>query len=130
VVLAISSGGIRAAALGYGVLEELHRTEVMVNGVKLPLIDEVDVISAVSGRAFPATYYALRGEKTFKEFETRVLSRNLESELARRIILNPANWFRLASGTFGNRISSPRSMTRRFLIMRPFVTCRGKTGPS
>jgi NTE family protein len=101
VVLAISSGGIRAAALGYGVLEELHRTEVMVNGVKLPLIDEVDVISAVSGRAFPATYYALRGEKTFKEFETRVLSRNLESELARRIILNPANWFRLASGTFG-----------------------------
>jgi NTE family protein len=101
VVLAISGGGMRAAALGYGVLEELHRTEVMVNGVKRRLIDEVDVISAVSGGAFPATYYALRGEKTFEEFETRVLSRNLESELARRIVLNPANWFRLASGTFG-----------------------------
>ncbi len=101
VVLAISGGGIRAAALGYGVLEELRRTEVMVNGEKRRLIDEVDVISAVSGGTFPATYYALRGEKTFEEFEARVLSRNLEGELAKRIILNPANWFRLSSGTFG-----------------------------
>ena len=101
VILAMSGGGTRAAALGYGVLEELRRTEVTVNGVKRRLLDEVDVISAVSGGTFPATYYALRGEKTFEEFETKVLSRNFESELARRIILNPVNWFRLSSGTFG-----------------------------
>ena len=101
VVLAISGGGTRAAALGYGVLEELRRTEVTVNGSKRRLIDEVDVISAVSGGTLPATYYALRGEKTFDEFVPKVLSRNLESELAQRIILNPANWFRLPSGTFG-----------------------------
>jgi NTE family protein len=101
VVLAMSGGGTRAAALGYGVLEELRRTEVMVNGVKCRLLDEVDMISAVSGGTFPATYYALRGEKAFEEFEARVLSRNLEMELAKRIILNPANWFRLPSGTFG-----------------------------
>jgi len=101
VIVAISGGGTRAAALGYGVLEELRRTEVMVNGVKRRLIDEVDVISAVSGGTFPATYYALRGEKTFEEFETKVLSRTFEIGLATTIILNPANWFRLASGTFG-----------------------------
>ena len=101
VILAISGGGTRAAALGYGVLEELRRTELMVNGVKRRLIDEVDVISAVSGGTFPATYYALRGEKTFEEFEEKVLSREFESELKKRIILNPVNWFRLPSGTFG-----------------------------
>ncbi len=101
VILAMSGGGIRAAALGYGVLEELRRTGVTVNGVQRRLLDEVDVISAVSGGTFPATYYALRGEKTFEEFEARVLSRNLEMELAKRILLNPANWFRLPSGTFG-----------------------------
>ncbi len=101
VVVAISGGGTRAAALGYGVLEELRRTEMTVNGVKRRLIDEVDVISAVSGGTLPATYYALRGEKTFEEFEAKVLSRNLESELAKRIILSPTNWFRLPSGTFG-----------------------------
>lgn len=101
VILAISGGGTRAAALGYGVLEELRRTEVTVNGVKRRLLDEVDVISAVSGGTFPATYYALRGEKTFEEFEAKVLSRNFETELAKRIILSPINWFRLPSGTFG-----------------------------
>jgi len=100
VILAFSGGGTRAAALGYGVLEELRRTEVTVNGVKRRLIDEVDVISAVSGGTFPATYYALRGEKTFEEFEAKVLSRNFESELVWRI-LTPTNWFRLPSGTFG-----------------------------
>jgi NTE family protein len=99
-VLAISGGGTRAAALGYGVLEELRRTEVIVNGVKRRLLDEVDMISAVSGGTFPATYYALRGEKTFEEFEAQVLSRNFERELALRIV-NPTNWFRLPSGTFG-----------------------------
>jgi NTE family protein len=100
VILAISGGGTRAAALGYGVLEELRRTEVMVNGVKRRLLDEVAVISAVSGGTLPATYYALRGDKTFEEFEERVLSRNLERELALRIF-TPKNWFRLPSGTFG-----------------------------
>jgi NTE family protein len=100
VVLAISGGGMRAAALGYGVLEELRRTEVTVNGHKHPLLDEVDVISAVSGGTLPATYYALRGEKSFGEFEGRVLLRNLERELALRV-LSPTNWFRLPSGTFG-----------------------------
>jgi len=100
VVVAMSGGGTRAAALGYGVLEELRRTEVTVNGAKRRLLDEVDVISAVSGGTFPATYYALRGEKTFEEFEAKVLSRNFETELVKRI-LTPTNWFRLPSGTFG-----------------------------
>lgn len=100
VVLAISGGGMRAAALGYGALEELRRTEVTIHGVKRRLIDEVDVISAVSGGTLPATYYGLRGEKAFDEFEGKVLSRNLELELAMRI-MNPYNWFRLPSGAFG-----------------------------
>jgi NTE family protein len=100
VVVAMSGGGTRAAALGYGVLEELRRTEVTVNGARRRLLDEVDVISAVSGGTFPATYYALRGEKTFDEFEAKVLSRNFETELVWRI-LTPTNWFRLPSGTFG-----------------------------
>jgi NTE family protein len=100
VVLAISGGGMRAAALGYGALEELRHTEVTVNGVKRRLLDEVDVISAVSGGTLPATYFGLRGEKTFEEFEEKVLSRNLERELVLRI-LTPTNWLRLPSGTFG-----------------------------
>ena len=99
-VLAISGGGTRAAALGYGVLEELRRTEVTIHGQKRRLIDEIDVISAVSGGSLPATYYGLRGDKIFDDFESKVLYRNLEHDLIMRI-LTPSNWFRLGSGTFG-----------------------------
>jgi len=38
VILAISGGGTRAAALGYGVLEELRRTEVTVKRREAPLL--------------------------------------------------------------------------------------------
>ena len=100
VFLAFSGGGMRAAALAYGTLEELRRTEVPVHGVPRRLLDEVDVISAVSGGTLAATYYGLRGEKTFGEFEAKVLSRDLEMELALRIF-RPDSWFRLPSGTFG-----------------------------
>jgi NTE family protein len=97
--LAFSGGGTRAAALSYGVLEELARTEVTLGGARRRLLDEVDVISAVSGGTFPATYYALRGDRTFQEFEGRFLKRNVERAIAGRV-LSPTNWFRLMSGTF------------------------------
>jgi NTE family protein len=100
VVLTLSGGGMRAAALGYGVLEELRRTRVTVDGEERSLLDEVAVISAVSGGTLPAVYYGLRGEKTFDEFDAKVLSRNLERELAWRVV-SPGSWFRLPSGTFG-----------------------------
>src|SRR5690606_22041508 len=64
------------------------------------LLDEVDIISAVSGGTLPSTYYVLRGERAFDEFPQRVLARNLERELALRIF-SPGNWFRLPSATFG-----------------------------
>jgi NTE family protein len=97
--LAFSGGGTRAAALSYGVLEELARTEVVLDGKSRRLLDEVDVISAVSGGTFTATYYALRGDRIFQEFEGKFLKRNVERALAGRV-LSPGNWFRLGSGTF------------------------------
>ena len=50
-VLAFSGGGTRAAAFSYGVLEELRRTEIVVDGRRTRLIDEVDLITGVSGGA-------------------------------------------------------------------------------
>ena len=52
-VLSFSGGGTRAAAFSYGVLEELRRTEIVVNGQRRRLIDEVDMITGVSGGASP-----------------------------------------------------------------------------
>jgi NTE family protein len=57
--LTFSGGGTRATSLSYGVLEELRKTEVVIDGKKRRLLDEVDVISSVSGGSFTAGYYGL-----------------------------------------------------------------------
>ena len=100
VLLAFSGGGTRAAALSYGVLEELHRTSITVNGHTHALIDEVDLIAGVSGGSFTTLAYALYGEKLFDEFVPRFLKRDVQGELLART-LSPRSWSRLASAGYG-----------------------------
>ncbi|MBV9502315.1 MAG: patatin-like phospholipase family protein [Acidobacteriaceae bacterium] len=74
VVLAFSGGGTRAAAFSYGALEALRRIEIVNRaGHKIRLLDEVDVISGVSGGSFTALAYGLYGDKLFDDYETRFL---------------------------------------------------------
>ncbi len=87
-VLSFSGGGTRAAAFSYGVLEELRRTGVPVAGRRRRLIDEVDLITGVSGGSFTAPAYALHGERLFSEYEERFLKRDVQGALAWRT-LNP-----------------------------------------
>src|SRR5262249_33752944 len=76
VILAFSGGGTRAAAFSYGVLEELRRTDLVTpRGGRRRLIDEVDIITGVSGGSFTALAYALYGERLFDEYEKRFLKR-------------------------------------------------------
>ena len=100
IVLAFSGGGTRAAALSYGVLEELRRTEVTVDGRHRRLLDEVDLISGVSGGSFTALSYALYGESLFDEYETRFLKRDVQGALIARTF-NPLNWPKLVGGSYG-----------------------------
>ena len=99
-VLSFSGGGTRAAAFSYGVLEELRRTEIIVNGQRRRLIDEVDVITGVSGGSFTALSYALYGDRLFSEYEERFLKRNVQGALTRRV-LNPFNWWKFIGGSAG-----------------------------
>jgi NTE family protein len=94
-ILAFSGGGTRAAALSYGVLEELRRTDITIDGQRRRLIDEVDIISGVSGGSFTALAYALYGERLFSEYEQRFLKRDVQRALIQRV-LNPFNWWKLA----------------------------------
>src|SRR5947208_5361898 len=99
VVLAFSGGGTRAAALSYGVLEELAKTEIVWEGNRRRLLDEVDLISSVSGGSFTAAYYALYGDRIFGDFETGFLKRNIQGRLL-ALYCSPVNWVRLASRKF------------------------------
>jgi NTE family protein len=99
-VLSFSGGGTRAAAFSYGVLQELRRTGVIVNGQRRRLIDEVDMITGVSGGSFTALAYALYGDRLFSEYEARFLKRDVQGELLARS-LNPFNWWKFVGGTAG-----------------------------
>ena len=99
IILTFSGGGTRAAALSYGVLEHLHKAPIA--GGRKTLLDEVDVISSVSGGSFTAAYYGLFGEeKFFRDYKEGVLHRRIEHELLLRV-LAPWNWPWLLSPYFG-----------------------------
>ncbi|TNF53264.1 patatin-like phospholipase family protein [bacterium] len=99
-ILTFSGGGTRAAAFSYGLLEELAKTEVYIDGKKRRLLDEVDVISGVSGGSFTAAYYGLFGDRIFEDFEERFLRRNIQGALVARKFFFIPNWFRLMSPNF------------------------------
>ncbi len=60
VVVTFSGGGIRAAALAYGTLLALEELKGATGAGTL--LDDVDVISSVSGGSVTAGWYALRGK--------------------------------------------------------------------
>jgi NTE family protein len=94
-ILTFSGGGTRAAALAYGVLQELAQTKIK-NGT---LLDEVDVISSVSGGSFTAAAYALAGKMPLQVFERDFLRHDVQGDLV-HAALNPRNWLRLLSPRF------------------------------
>src|SRR5450631_1579855 len=101
VILAFSGGGTRAAAFSFGVLEALRRIEVVgPKGKKIRMLDEVDVITGVSGGSFTALAYGLYGDKLFDIYVSSFLKRNVQREIIGRL-LNPANWDELWSKNWG-----------------------------
>ncbi|HSN38893.1 MAG TPA: patatin-like phospholipase family protein [Burkholderiales bacterium] len=100
VVVTFSGGGTRAAALAYGVLEQLAKTGISWEGRQKRLLDEVDMISSVSGGSYTAAYYALYRDRIFEDFESAFLKRNVQAEITRKI-LAPFNLIKVTGPTFG-----------------------------
>jgi NTE family protein len=101
VILSFSGGGTRAAALSYGVLRLLHATEIVWEGRRKRLLDEIDIISSVSGGSFTAAYYTLNRDRLFDgRFEQVFLKKNIEKALLAEA-LTPSNWPDLAGFSFG-----------------------------
>jgi NTE family protein len=100
VMLAFSGGGSRASAFSYGVLEELHDTPLRRGDAAETVLDEVDIISSVSGGSFTAAYFGMHGAGIFTDFETRFLRRDVEGALLAKMF-NPINWIKLLSRSYG-----------------------------
>ncbi|MBX3302962.1 MAG: patatin-like phospholipase family protein [Nitrospira sp.] len=101
IVASFSGGGTRASALAFGALREMARQQITWEGKQKRLLDELDVINALSGGTFTGAYYTLFGDRIFHDFEYRFLRKDWDSEIRGRILRSPANWFRLWSPYYG-----------------------------
>jgi NTE family protein len=117
VVLSFSGGGTRAGALAYGVLAQLEAVRIHVaddgelvdcpkwdsdecKKLERSLLDEVDVISSVSGGSFTSAYYGLKGKEIFEpesRFRTNFLYYNVQRQLMANAVYHPAGWAHLGS---------------------------------
>src|SRR5262245_11303586 len=95
--LSFSGGGSRASAFAFGVLRELARTKITSQGQSSPIIDQVDLVSSVSGGSVTAAYFALKGRSILDDFEQKFLSQDVEEGL-RTSVVSPANLVRLTNG--------------------------------
>jgi NTE family protein len=97
ILIAISGGGSRAAALGWAVLERLKATsypDPSGPSGRRRLIDDVVAVSSVSGGSITAAYFGLYGPDKLDSLEDAFFRPNNMSALLWRAA-NPYNWFRL-----------------------------------
>lgn len=100
VILTFSGGGTRAAALGYGVLEELGRQKINFGSKEQSLLESVDLVYGVSGGSVLAAYFALHGKDTVPAFERRFLKQNFQRQFTKQFF-SFANFPRLTSPEYG-----------------------------
>jgi NTE family protein len=74
ILVAFSGGGSRAAALGWVVLRELRHYGYSTAGVSRLLIDDIAVVSSVSGGSVIATHFTLNGAQGLDRFEAEFLA--------------------------------------------------------
>lgn len=99
-IVSLSGGGMRASAMAYGLFEQLAADTATRGSKTSRLLDEIDVISAVSGGAVPAAYFTLYGDRVFRDFESRFLNEDFTATVRRAILLDPRNWLRMASSEY------------------------------
>ncbi len=124
IILTFSGGGTRAAAFSYGVMEGLKSTQININKQNIELLSLVDVISSVSGGSFTAAYYGLFGDRLFTEYESAFLKSNIQSQLTRRMLINPINWFKFMSGQYSRSELTARYYQDKIFADKTFADIR------
>ena len=96
----LSGGGARAAAFGYGVLQELRDTPCCWVDRTGNVLNAVDLVSGVSGGSIVATYFAAFGAEGLDRFEPDFLRQDFQDSLVSQV-LRPSNLIDMTSPWFG-----------------------------
>lgn len=100
VAVTLSGGGARAAAFGLGVLREMKATGFRIDGRPTTLLDQVGLVSGVSGGSILAAHYAAFGDETLTRFEPDFLLLPFEAGLIKQAFA-PQRMYRLTSPWYG-----------------------------
>jgi NTE family protein len=126
--LAFSGGGTRAAAFSYGVLEAMADANIRWDGRERRLLDEIDVISSVSGGSFTAAYYGLFGDRIFEDYADKFLYRDVQGHLTWSL-LNPISWFELGSPNYDRSDMAAAYYDEILFEEKTFSDIEARNGP-
>jgi NTE family protein len=95
ILVAVSGGGSRAAALGWVILKEVAKFRYPASSPSRSLIDDIAVVSSVSGGSVIAAYFALYGPEGLERFTPEFLVPDNMRTLGLDAV-TPITWFQLA----------------------------------
>ncbi len=124
IVLSLSGGGLRAAAFAHGVLTALESVKTAGGD----LLDDVALISSVSGSSLTAAYYGVYGREGLARFRSEVLLPGFESGM-RLSLYNPANLVRLLGGGLNARENFGDTLDRQVFHGATFADVFRRQGP-
>lgn len=124
--LAISGGGTRAAAFGYGVLRGLDEVVVDHHPKRRAATDDIRMISGASGGSVPAAYFGYKG-RGYVDLRERFLLADAEKELHSQ--LSPLNLIRVYNGGANDRSTFADWLDRNVFDGRTYSAFHRKDAP-
>ncbi len=110
--VSFSGGGLRAATLGLGVLDELRDTPIHWAGRDQRLFDQLDIVMGLSGGSLLVGALAMDGEAGLARFESAMLQGSPQADLVRSL-MSPATLWRLSSPNYGRSDAFERFLDER-----------------
>lgn len=126
ILVGISGGGSRAADLGWVILRDLGRYQYRADGQSRRLIDDVAIVSSVSGGSVIAAYFGLYGPERLDRFESEFLVQDNMATLGLDAA-NPITWMKLAV-TGASRINVLEELFDQRLFHGEFLAALNQPG--
>lgn len=127
--LAFSGGGMRAAAFSYGVLTALDDIVVDEIPYRRSMVDNIRMMSGVSGGAVVAAYFGYKGRNDYRDLDRRFLHQNPEATM-RTSKLSPVALSRALSGGVNDRSSFARWLDQNLFDRAEFARFRWPNAPT
>ncbi len=127
--LAFSGGGVRASAFSYGVLRALDEIVVDQKPYERTMVDNVRMISGVSGGAITAAYFGYRGRDDYRDFDERFLFQHAEASM-QTSLASPFSLSRAVAGGVNDRNTFARWLNDNLFDGADFTRFKWANAPS